>query len=176
MLVKNVLAWCCAYNFPASWGKPLWLCKLWSRTLYDFNANTHILSLKTIITSMPNLPHPLPIIENLSILPVVLSLHIHLLNHYSVIWTSNFCTWQWMVISYRFHWTSVDFYKCKIIHSGLWYTSHQFAGYTCCAQLNIGFSTLPMLRLRSSKGQGCKVFFKPFKPCHAVIYWIALAK
>ena len=33
-----------------------------------------------------------------------------------------------------------------------------------------------MLRLLLSKAQGCKVFLKPFKPCHVGIHWIALAE
>ena len=37
-------------------------------------------------------------------------------------------------------------------------------------------TTLPMLRLFSSKGQGCKVFQKPSKPCHVGIHWIVLTE
>ena len=33
-----------------------------------------------------------------------------------------------------------------------------------------------MLRLLLSKAQGRKVFWKPFKPCHVGIHWIALAE
>ena len=33
---------------------------------------------------------------------------------------------------------------------------------------------LPMLWLLSSKEQGCKDFWKPSKPCHVGIHWIAL--
>ena len=36
--------------------------------------------------------------------------------------------------------------------------------------------TLPMLRLLSSKAQGCKDFWKPYKPCHVGIHLIALAE
>ena len=36
--------------------------------------------------------------------------------------------------------------------------------------------TLPMLRLLSSKEQGCKDFWKPSKPCQVGIHWIALAE
>ena len=36
--------------------------------------------------------------------------------------------------------------------------------------------TLPMLRLLSSKAQGCKDFPKTSKPCHVGIHWIALAE
>ena len=36
--------------------------------------------------------------------------------------------------------------------------------------------TLPMLRLLSSKTQGCKYLWKPSKPCHLGIHWIALAE
>ena len=36
--------------------------------------------------------------------------------------------------------------------------------------------TLPMLRLLSSKAQGSNVFWKPFKPCHVGIHWIALTE
>ena len=36
--------------------------------------------------------------------------------------------------------------------------------------------TLPMLRLLSSKAQGRKDFWKPLKPCHVGIHWIALAE
>ena len=35
---------------------------------------------------------------------------------------------------------------------------------------------LPMLRLPSSKAQGCKDFQKPVKPCHVGINWIALTE
>ena len=35
--------------------------------------------------------------------------------------------------------------------------------------------TLPMLRLLSFKAQGCNDFWKPSKPCHVGIHWIALA-
>ena len=34
----------------------------------------------------------------------------------------------------------------------------------------------PMRRLLSSKGQGCKVFWKPYKPCHVGMHWIALTE
>ena len=33
---------------------------------------------------------------------------------------------------------------------------------------------LSMLRLLSSKAQGCNFFWKPSKPCHVGIHWIAL--
>ena len=33
-----------------------------------------------------------------------------------------------------------------------------------------------MLRLISSKAQGCKYFRKPLKPCHVGIHWKALAE
>ena len=36
--------------------------------------------------------------------------------------------------------------------------------------------TLPMLRLLSTKAQGCKSFWKPSKPCHDGIHWKALAE
>ena len=36
--------------------------------------------------------------------------------------------------------------------------------------------TLPMLRLLSSKEQGCKDFWKLSKPCHVVIHYIALTE
>ena len=36
------------------------------------------------------------------------------------------------------------------------------------------FSTLPILGLLLAKAQGCKVLWKPFKPCHIGIHWIAL--
>ena len=36
--------------------------------------------------------------------------------------------------------------------------------------------TLPMLRLLSSQAQGRKDFWKPFKPCHVSIHWIALVE
>ena len=36
--------------------------------------------------------------------------------------------------------------------------------------------TLPMLRLLSSKEQGCKYFWIPSKPCHVGIHWIALTE
>ena len=38
------------------------------------------------------------------------------------------------------------------------------------------FLPLPMVRLLSSKEQGCKDFGKPSKPCHVGIHWIALAQ
>ena len=38
------------------------------------------------------------------------------------------------------------------------------------------YLTLPMLRLLSSKAQGCKDFQKPSKHCHVGIHWIALAE
>ena len=38
------------------------------------------------------------------------------------------------------------------------------------------FSTFPMLRLFSSKAPGCKDLWKPLKPCHVGIHWIALAE
>ena len=37
-------------------------------------------------------------------------------------------------------------------------------------------STLPMLRLLLSKAQERKEFWKPSKPCHVGIHWIALAE
>ena len=37
-------------------------------------------------------------------------------------------------------------------------------------------STLTMMRLLSSKAEGCKDFRKPSKPCYAYIHWIALAE
>ena len=37
-------------------------------------------------------------------------------------------------------------------------------------------STLPMLRLLSSKVQGPKAFWKSSKPCHVGIHWIALSE
>ena len=37
-------------------------------------------------------------------------------------------------------------------------------------------STLPMLRLLSSKARGRKGLLKPSKPCHVGIHWIALAE
>ena len=36
--------------------------------------------------------------------------------------------------------------------------------------------TLPMLRLLSSEAQGRKDFWKPSKPSHVGIHWIALAE
>ena len=39
-----------------------------------------------------------------------------------------------------------------------------------------GASTLTMLRLLSSKAQGCKSFGKPFKPCRVGIHWLAIAE
>ena len=36
--------------------------------------------------------------------------------------------------------------------------------------------TLPMLRLLSSKAQGCNDYRKPSKPCHTGIHWIALVE
>ena len=36
--------------------------------------------------------------------------------------------------------------------------------------------TFPMLRLLSSKAQGCKDLWKPSQPCHVGIHWIALAE
>ena len=36
--------------------------------------------------------------------------------------------------------------------------------------------TLTLLRLRASKGQGCKDFWKPSKLCHGGIHWIALTE
>ena len=36
--------------------------------------------------------------------------------------------------------------------------------------------TLPMLRLLSSKAQGCKDFWEPSKSCHAGIHWVALTE
>ena len=36
------------------------------------------------------------------------------------------------------------------------------------------FLTLPMLGQLSSKAQGCKVIWKPFKPCHFGNHWIGL--
>ena len=36
--------------------------------------------------------------------------------------------------------------------------------------------TLPMLRLLSSKAQGCKDFWKSPKPCYVGIWWIALSE
>ena len=36
--------------------------------------------------------------------------------------------------------------------------------------------TLPMLRLLSSKAQGCENFRKPSKPCHVGTHWKALAE
>ena len=36
--------------------------------------------------------------------------------------------------------------------------------------------TLTMLRLLSSKAQGCKDYRRPSKPCHIGIHWIALAE
>ena len=45
------------------------------------------------------------------------------------------------------------------------------------SQYHFSIITIPMLRIFSSKAQGCKVFSKPFKPCHVGgIHWIALAK
>ena len=38
------------------------------------------------------------------------------------------------------------------------------------------FLTLPMLRLLSSKAHGCKYLWKPSKPCHVGIHWIALTE
>ena len=35
---------------------------------------------------------------------------------------------------------------------------------------------LPMLRLLSSNAQGCKYFWKPSKPCHVGVHWIALTE
>ena len=35
---------------------------------------------------------------------------------------------------------------------------------------------LPMLRILSSKAQGLKVFWKPFKPCCVGIHWVVLAE
>ena len=52
-----------------------------------------------------------------------------------------------------------------------------------CPVLAVGFSRVihfppllshTMLRLLSFKTQGCKDFWKPFKPCHVGIHWIAL--
>ena len=36
--------------------------------------------------------------------------------------------------------------------------------------------TLPMLRLLLSKAQGLKAYWKPFKPCHVGIHWIAFTE
>ena len=36
--------------------------------------------------------------------------------------------------------------------------------------------TLPMLRLFSSKEQGCNHFWNPTKPCHVGIHWITLVE
>ena len=42
--------------------------------------------------------------------------------------------------------------------------------------IQAAFLTLPMLRLLSCKAQGRKDFWKPSKPCHIGIHWIALTE
>ena len=50
--------------------------------------------------------------------------------------------------------------------------SSQFMNYF----YSIFLLNLQMLRLLSSKAQGCKDFWKPSKPCFVGIHWIALAE
>ena len=46
-----------------------------------------------------------------------------------------------------------------------------------CASAGMNGLTLPMLRLISSKGQGCKDFCTLLsKPCHVGTHWIALTE
>ena len=64
---------------------------------------------------------------------------------------------------------------CHLV-SGAWMTLWLNLTLTRKLHLTHGCLTLPMLRLLSSKAQECKVFWKPSKPCHLGIHWIALAE
>ena len=52
----------------------------------------------------------------------------------------------------------------------------------CCKTTHKGWQqiislvNLPMLRLLLSKAQGCNDFWKPSKPCHIGIHWVAPAE
>ena len=78
-------------------------------------------------------------------------------------WSKHLKGWKW------------QWYEQTLpLHSSL--TSSIMIWYTVWYGSLICLLTVPVLRLLSSKAQGCKDFWKPSKPCHVGTHWIALAE